>query len=315
MKLSSNAHVLVNHGKFNNKNVSSNISSIHHYSYKKTTEQINKLLPQNNDPVLSKKDTGNWSWKDVYEKDTDIFFDEPEEIEEELFFGFQIDEAEEAAPGGDGKADLEDASRRLTQWLVSSKTQFEVSLVIGEAHQHIGKLRMVMMSGDDESIKAANAIIRKLEKLVRRGNRKLRDLGQEDVMRREQKKAENDEKFHRAKQIELQLKRRIKERKKREEEYLNEKDDDDDDTIFDKLKSIKPSNHHTKLSAADEAKIKAEAEAQAAMEIAAGMSSSMDSGAGGSDAMSGIPGSSGAMGGEAVISGEADSGGNVDIAV
>jgi len=253
-----------------------------------------------------------WLWADTYEKG----FDDSETEAEELFFSVgAAEEADEAEEAGSGKADLEDASRRLTKWLVASKTQFEVQLILGEAHQHIGKLRMVALSGDEEAIKAANAIIRKLEKLVRRGNRKLTDLGNEDVLRRKQAKAEKDEQIQRAKQIEAELRRKLAERKKREEEYLNDKDDDDEDSPFDMLVNSIKSNPFAKLDAASEAKIKAQAQAQAAMEVSSGASS----GAGNVASTSGMPGapaSDFAGEGAAVAAGaEGEDTGGIDIAV
>lgn len=260
------------------------------------------------------QDAAFWLWTDTFE------YGEDESVFEadEFFFGMgAAEEADEAEAAGNGASDLEDASRRLTKWLVASKTQFEVQLVLGEAHQHIGKLRMVALSGDEEAIKAANAIIRKLEKLVRRGNRKLTDLGKEDVLRRAQEKAEKDEQIQRAKQIEAELKRKLAERKKREEDYLREKDDDDSDSPFDMIINSKPSNPNTKLDAAEEAKIKAQAQALASMEVSTGSPSGTGAVDGaGTGSTSGMSAGSAGGDGAAIATGaEGTDSGSIDIAV
>ena len=234
---------------------------------------------------------------------------ETDEYEEGLGALYESQRDEEA--GGDSTP-LEDASRRLTRQLVASKSQFEVQLIIGEAHKHLTNLRMVAMSGDEDAIKEANAIIRKLEKLIRRGNRKITDLGNEARLMREQAKAERDERVQRAKEIERDLKRQMIERKNREKKYLEDRDDDDDEGD-DIVKAVNPS---TRLDAAAEAKIAAMARALAAAEVSVGQSSGVDGMS--ADASGGSNGTaSSAAGGEsAAVSGAegADAGaGSIDI--
>jgi len=80
-------------------------------------------------------------------------------------------------------------------------------------------------NGDKEAIK----VVRKLNRLVSRGNRKITDLNKEQVMRLRQQKAENAEKNQQAKRLEQELKEAQRERKARERRYLQERDNDNED--------------------------------------------------------------------------------------
>jgi len=243
--------------------------------------------------------------------DTLAFLYEEEE-QDDVFLSLLESQRDEEV--NQGSEPLEDASRRLTRQLVSANTQFVVQLIIGEAHQHLVKLRMVAMSGDEEAISEANAIIRRLEKLIRRGNRKVTDLGYEERLQRDQAKAEKEERIHRAKEIERELKRRYLERKKREERYLEDRDDDDDSDVG--VIKGKPVNPNTRLDAAAEAKIAAQAKAMAAAEASAGQSvgsGGISSGTGGSNSAASA-GSSGDDFASAAGAEDANAG-SIDIAV
>ena len=258
---------------------------------------------------------------DIYQKTKEhLWLPEDDELlelipeqEEDDFQASNLYEAQrEEEVTNSGEADLEDNSRKLTRLLVAAKSQFVVQLVLGEAHKDMVNLRMAAISGDKELIAKANAIIRRLEKLIRRGNRKITDLGTEDRIRRDMEKAEADAKVERAKQIAADLKRKLAERKTREKRYLEDRDEDDDE-LQGGLENAGVVNPATKLSAAEEAKIEAMARALAAAEASAGSNNGGDFADVSSEAMPSpnMSGEGAAMGGE----GAEVSGGGIDIAV
>jgi len=229
----------------------------------KDTLQANKSLSFHNENVKKK---GFLPAENVFLPEEDTLELISEEEREELFFPGFVDSTQEIEDSQDGRTPLEDISRRLTRQLVASTTQFQVQLILGEAHNKLGELRMVAMSGDDDAIGEANALIRKLEKLIRRGNRKVTDIGKEENLKRAQEKAAKEEMLHRQKEIERELKRRYLERKNREKRYLEDRDDEDEESNGNAV------NPMTKLDAAAEAQIAAQAKALAAAEVSAGQS-------------------------------------------
>ena len=113
-----------------------------------------------------------------------------------------------------------DESHRLTRMLVAARTQIEVQSVISEVYKHMQGWQMAAANGDEKAI----AVIRRLNKLISRGNRKVRDLGKEQDMRERQKRAEKAKQEHLERKIKDELKRAERERKQREQGYLHERD-------------------------------------------------------------------------------------------
>lgn len=152
----------------------------------------------------------------------------------------------------------QDKSGALTRRLVAAISQMEIHQVISEANESMISLRVAAATGDKDTAKAAKAIIRKMEKLIRRGHRKVADLNKEDGMRQEQTRAEKQQKKERAEQIKKELREQIRKRKEREKKYLREEEEREQNV---------PSNF--KLDAATEAQIEQQAQMQATMEAAA----------------------------------------------
>ena len=188
--------------------------------------------------------------------------------------------------GGSGivtqSAPPNDSVRELTRRLVAATTQFEIQQIIAEAFRNLGNLRMAAIGGDGSDSDAAKAIIRRYEQLVRRGNRKISDLNKEDDLKREQIKAERDEKIQRAKAIAAELRRRMIERRNREEGYLREHMKEDVLGVGGNQAGKK--NPNAKLDAATEAKIAAQAKAMAATEATVGTGGGAGVSGGGSSA-------------------------------
>ncbi|MCL2628819.1 MAG: hypothetical protein FWD44_09035 [Oscillospiraceae bacterium] len=125
----------------------------------------------------------------------------------------------------------DDLTRKLTRALVQAKTRDQVQSILADVYDHMREWQALAATGDKEAMK----VVRKLSKLISRGNRKINDLNKEIVMHQKQQKAEQSEKKQEAKRLELELKEALRERKARERRYLQERDDnenDDDHPLF-----------------------------------------------------------------------------------
>jgi len=125
--------------------------------------------------------------------------------------------------GEDGRPS--DDTRKLTRMLVNAKTPDEVQGVLADTYNHMREWQKLAANGDKEAIK----VVRKLNRLVSRGNRKITDLNKEILMHQRQQRAEKAEKNQQAKRLEQELKEAQRERKARERRYLQERDDDNED--------------------------------------------------------------------------------------
>jgi ribosomal protein L14 len=120
------------------------------------------------------------------------------------------------------KNDLEDNSGALTRRLVTALSQEEVLSVISEAFKNLGAVRMAAATGEGKEAKKAFAIIKRLNKLIARAQRKMKDLGEEAAMLLKHQRAEKKKQELLAKQIRAELERHIRERKNREKTYLRD---------------------------------------------------------------------------------------------
>jgi len=118
-----------------------------------------------------------------------------------------------------------DDTRKLTRMLVAAKSPDEVQFVLVDVYNHMREWQELAANGD----KKAMAVVRKLNRLISRGNRKISDLNKEIIMHQRQQAAEQSEKNQLAKRLEIELKEAQRERKARERRYLQEQDDDDDE--------------------------------------------------------------------------------------
>ena len=74
--------------------------------------------------------------------------------------------------------------------LARAGTRGQVQKVLGDVHRSIGNLRLAACFGDDEERMKAGRAIRSLQKLLARGNRKIRRLDRESSLKRQKKHAE-----------------------------------------------------------------------------------------------------------------------------
>ena len=120
----------------------------------------------------------------------------------------------------EAKSDVDDPTRRLTRRLVAARTTIQVQNVLRDAFKAMGDLIKAAASGCDES----DAILRRLQRLIRRATRKVRDLTNEAELQRKQEQAKQREMENLARKYELELKQRVAERRRREESYLRDND-------------------------------------------------------------------------------------------
>lgn len=165
-------------------------------------------------------------------------------------------EEEAALSHGKGKikqsSNLQDESGALTRRLVAAKTTMEVSSISSAAHKNLLSLRIAASTGDQSQAKTARSMIRRLEKLIQRCNRKSRDLTREARLQQSQHRLERQKKLEKAREIEKQLREHIRKRKGRERKYLNDAD---------AKQASAPRG--SKLSSAEEARIQLQAQLQA----------------------------------------------------
>jgi len=128
------------------------------------------------------------------------------------------------APAKDDVTRPPDETQRLTRMLVAARSTTEVQSVLSDAFNHMRDWQRLAAEGD----KKAMAVVRKLSKLVSRGNRKIRDLHKEQVMLQRQKKAEKAQQEQIARRLREELKQAERLRKQRERRYLQERDNNNE---------------------------------------------------------------------------------------
>ena len=207
-------------------------------------------------------------WGSFHADETKDTLDLSQEAQE-LFWSNETANIYAERPEDDGEGGrIEDESRKLTRRLVAAKTTLEVQDVLSAAHKNKMDLHMAAAQGD----KRAAAIIRRLNRLISRGNRKVRDLNKEQIMLIKQQQAEAKAKEQIAKKLRDELKRTQIERTNRERRYLRDRLEDDEENS----PMISGASQ-----AATEAKIMALAQAMASLSsvISGGDMSFSDSGA------------------------------------
>ena len=185
-----------------------------------------------------------------------------------------------------GKIDIpKDNSRQLTMRLVSARGQFEVRKIMAETSSGIAGMRMAASISKDKDDKAAAfSAIRRLERLLVRGGRKIRDLDGEDILRAQKRSAERKRQEKRAEEIKKELRKKETGRRTEERGYLLDKTGG---TPYGNSPFIWP-------NAAAGAGIAYQAAMLAAAEVAAQYASCADAVGGGADIAAGVEGSASA---------------------
>lgn len=162
-----------------------------------------------------------------------------------------------------------DSASQLTQRLVAATGQFEVRQVVADAGSNLIQLRLIAAIGKDGDAQKARAYIKKLERLLDRAGRKIKDLDNEELLRVRKKKAEQKRMQKRAEQIKEELRKKQIARLARENSYLL--DDLHDRILGPGIPGRRKKEAADSSAAVDgvtEAAISAEAESIAAAEIA-----------------------------------------------
>ena len=154
------------------------------------------------------------------------FIKTEEEAFNKLFQSALNQPTRETEAKDDSSGGIDDPTRKLTRRLVAASNINQVHTVLSEAYKAMGEIIQAAAHGDE---KAAN-ILRRLNKLIRRATRKVRDLNHEEQLRMKETRAREKDIQELARQIEMELTRKYKERKLREKKYLQDKDHDDNDT-------------------------------------------------------------------------------------
>ena len=148
-----------------------------------------------------------------------------QEAEEHLWGNIMADIEAQRAESDDEGSGIKDETRRLTRMLVSARTQLDVLEVLSQAHNNKVELLMAAAHGDEK----AKMILRRLDRLIRRGHRKMRDLATELQLLQKQQRAEKKEQEQLARKLREELKRAQLERRQRERKYLQDRDEDDEE--------------------------------------------------------------------------------------
>ena len=204
-----------------------------------------------------------------------------------------------------GKDPLEDNSGTLTRRLVSAISAEEVLSVISDAYKNLSAVRMAAASGEGEEAKKAYAIIKRLNKLISRAQRKMKDLGKEAMLLQKKQRAEKREQEFLAKQIREELERHIRERKQREKTYLRDaRPLQEEDYAQTGIEPMSRAELEAKVMALAQSMAQIYSPAAVGVPVAVGESAS----AGGTAV------SDGGSGGEASVSAEGGGGGEVAVA-
>lgn len=144
----------------------------------------------------------------------------------------------------------EDPSPALTRRLVIATTSFEVRQLMAEASRSLMSLRMIAATGEKEDQATAQQYIKKIEKFLKRSQKKIKSLSEEDKMQAQKAVEENNAKNENAKKIEKELRQKKHKRQNEEQRYLLETE-----LQTGNVKSSNFKNPSSPLDAASEAQI------------------------------------------------------------
>lgn len=91
--------------------------------------------------------------------------------------------------------------------LATASTKGQVQNVMSTARQSISELRMASCFGEDEDRAKARAAIASMQKLLQRGNRKIRRLNEEEIVKMRRRQAEKAEERRKELALRMELKR------------------------------------------------------------------------------------------------------------
>lgn len=106
--------------------------------------------------------------------------------------------------------------------VAAAKSKMQVQFAMADIHRCMVELRMAALSSDEKESMKAKKAIRSLNKLLGRGNRKIKQLNQEDVTQARQKRAEREMKEKKAKLARMELKKMRSDRNRKDKNLQQE---------------------------------------------------------------------------------------------
>lgn len=193
-----------------------------------------------------------------------------------------------------------DNAAALTSRLVMAGTPFQVQAIAAEAGSNLTSLRATAALDKGENAQLAKACIARLEKLIGRCRRKVRDLNDEELTQARQKKAQEQNLQKRAERIKQELRKKQTLRAARENAWLHD--------LGKPVAAWARQDDDQQQAQAVEAALEAEAMAIAAAEVA--IDAAAPGAEGGAEAVAAEGG-----GGEAPAAGGEAGGGGMDVVV
>ncbi len=177
----------------------------------------------------AKEDAGGKKPELAEEARTDVFLssvrEEAAEQEQGLFPaspGFSPIRQPDDSEGLQMKSSApEDSVGQLAAMLARAETKLDVLQVFGKATRALVNLKASAATAKGDDAKKLAAQIRRMEKLMKRIEKKLKHLGKEEDLEREQKRAVEKAEKEKAEQIEDELKTRRKKRRRDEKNYAD----------------------------------------------------------------------------------------------
>lgn len=127
---------------------------------------------------------------------------------------------------------------QLAAELARAETKIDVQQVLSKATRALASLKMSAYASQGEDAKKALQMIKRMEKLIKKIQKKLKNLSKEEQLENEQKKAEKQKEAEKVKQIREELRTRRKRRHREEREYaLKEMGEDNKNAASDMLAS------------------------------------------------------------------------------
>lgn len=123
---------------------------------------------------------------------------------------------------GAAKPSVQDKTFQLTRRLVSAVSQFAVQQVQADAYKELTSLLMIAATSKGKEAEAARAVVKKLQKLIGRASRKMKELGEEENLAANKRRAEKRKQERLAEEIKAELKRARIKRRIRERGYLRD---------------------------------------------------------------------------------------------
>lgn len=103
-----------------------------------------------------------------------------------------------------------------------ARSQGGVRNALQEVQRNLGSLRLVSAFGNDEERLKARKAIQSLQKLLMRGNAKIKQIAKEELLQKKERRALEERRQEEAKQLAMELKERRKSRKIKDQVLLNE---------------------------------------------------------------------------------------------